>query len=84
MRLTPGQRSIHIHPSIGFEVELNLDGSIRFDAPDIKLNVSCPSFSLPKGKLLHGKGLHLLRADDGDIGLSFDKKSSRHSLRFAV
>lgn len=34
--------------------------------------------SLSSPQLLHGDGLQLLKAEDGEIGLSFDKKSTRH------
>jgi hypothetical protein len=33
---------------------------------------------LASPKLFNGEGLHLLRGDDGEIGVSFDKHSSRH------
>lgn len=74
-----GQLSLHAHPSLnGLNVGLGLDGGVNFDSPDWKFGVAPLHFSLSAPKLLRGDGLHLLRGDDGEIGVSFDKKSSRH------
>lgn len=72
-----GQHAAHSHPSLDLNVGLTWDGAASFDAPDWKLNV-VPAWSLSAPKLHKGEGLHLLRGDDGEIGISFDKNSSRH------
>lgn len=96
--LPSGQLSIHAHPSLnGINVELSHDHNVNFSTPDWKLSVLPLSFNISAPKLFHGDGLHLLRGDDGEIGVSFDKNASRHfffvgkplslpkfSLKFAV
>ena len=77
VEVAQGQVSLHTHPFLNLAVGLSLDGSVSFTAPDWKLS-AVPTFSLSAPKLLRAEGLHLLRADDGEIGLSFDKTSSRH------
>jgi hypothetical protein len=73
-----GQLSLHVHPSLhNLEVGLGIDGTVTFDSPDWKLGVSPLHLSVSQPKLLKGDGLHLLRGEDGEIGVSFDKKSSR-------
>jgi hypothetical protein len=72
-----GQLCLHTHPFLNLTVGLSLEGVVSFAAPDWKLSAA-PTFSLSAPKLLRGEGLHLLRADDGEIGVSFDKNSSRH------
>ena len=74
-----GQLSTHTHPHLGnLNVGLSLDGTASYDAPDWKLVIAPTSFSVSAPKLYTGAGLHLLRGDDGEIGISFDKNSSRH------
>lgn len=82
VELPHGQPAIHLHPSLNLNVSLNLDGSANFEAPDWKFGVSPLSFGLSSPKLLLANGLHLLRGEDGEIGISFDKKSSRHFFFF--
>ena len=78
-----GQLSIHRHPSLNdISVGLAVDGTAHFDAPDWKFAVSPLHFSLSAPKLLNAAGIHLLRGDDGEIGISFDKQSSRHFFFF--
>lgn len=74
-----GQLSIHVHPHLNhLTVGLSLDGVASFDAPDWKLAIAPAHFSVSAPILLNGAELHLLRGDDGEIGISFDKNSSRH------
>jgi hypothetical protein len=74
-----GQLSLHVHPSLNnLNVGLSLDGIVSFEAPDWALSVAPLHVSLASPKLFNGAGLHLLRGDDGEIGISFDKHSSRH------
>jgi hypothetical protein len=77
MEVSQGQLSLHSHPFLNLTVGLGLDGVVSYTAPDWKLT-AVPTFSLSAPKLLRAEGLHLLRADDGEIGISFDKTSSRH------
>jgi hypothetical protein len=68
-----------VHPHLGnLNVGLSFDGTASFDAPDWKLSVAPPNFAVSVPTLYNGAGLHLLRGDDGEIGISFDKNSSRH------
>lgn len=74
-----GQLALHVHPSLnGLNVGLSIDGEASFDAPDWKLRVSPPQFHISAPKLFSGDGIHLLRGEDGEVGISFDKASSRH------
>lgn len=57
---------------------MSSEGAASFEAPDWKCVVFPFDFSLTAPKLFHGDGLHLLRGEDGEIGFSFDKNSSRH------
>lgn len=77
VELPKGQVCLHSHPFLNLTVGLALDGTVSFTAPDWKMS-SVPTLSLTTPKLLRAEGLHLLRADDGEIGVSFDKTSSRH------
>jgi hypothetical protein len=78
-----GQLALHLHPSLGnLNVGLSLDGVASFDAQDWKLEVVPSHFSLSAPKLFSADGLHLLRGLDGEIGISFDKHSSRHFFFF--
>jgi hypothetical protein len=78
-----GQLALHLHPSLNnLNVGLSLDGVASFEAPDWNLSVSPLNFSLSAPKLSKGDGLHLLRGEDGEIGVSFDKQSSRHFFFF--
>jgi hypothetical protein len=63
-------------------VGLAFDGAVSFEAPDWKFQVAPLHFDLSAPKLFHSDGLHLLRGDDGEIGVSFDKNSSRHFFFF--
>jgi hypothetical protein len=79
IELPHGQLALHAHPSLNnINVGLSFDGIATFEAPDWKLAVSPLHLSLTVPKLFSGDGLHLLRGEDGEIGISFDKKSSRH------
>ncbi len=79
MEVPAGQPSFHIHPHLNnLNVSLSLGGEACFQSPDWKLAVTPLSLSLKSPKLLRGEGLHLLRAEDGEIGISFDKTATRH------
>ncbi len=80
LELPQGQPSVHLHPHLNnLNISLALDGSVTFDAPDFNFQVAPIGLSLsPPTKLFKGEGLHLLRGEDGEIGISFDKNSSRH------
>ena len=81
VELPTGQLSKpHLHGSLnGLHVGLSADGIAEYDSPDWKLAVSPIHFSLaPPKQLLQGADVQLLRAEDGEIGISFDKDSSRH------
>jgi hypothetical protein len=82
IELPHGQLSLHAHPSLGLNVGLSLDGVASFSAPDWNLSVSPLNFSLSAPKLSQGDGIHLLRGEDGEIGISFDKQSSRQFFFF--
>jgi hypothetical protein len=77
-----GSLSLHSHPSLNLTVGLSIDGIASFEAPDWNLSVTPLHFSLAAPKLTKGDGLHLLRGEDGEIGISFDKNSSRHFFFF--
>lgn len=78
-----GHLSLHLHPSLNnLNVGLASDGVASFEAPDWSLSVVPLSFSLSAPKLSKADGVHLLRGDDGEIGISFDKNSSRHFFFF--
>lgn len=75
--------SVQPHPSLnGIKVGLAVDGAVNFESADWKFGVSPPSLALSSPQLLHGEGLQLLKVDDGEIGVSFDKKSTRHFFLF--
>ena len=79
VELPHGQLSIHLHPALNnLNVGLSLDGVASYEAPDWALSVRSLHFSLTAPNLTKGDGLHLLRGEDGEIGISFDKQSSRH------
>jgi hypothetical protein len=79
VELPHGHLSLHLHPSLNnLNVGLSIDGIASFEALDWQLSVSPLDFSLSTPKLSKGDGLHLLRGVDGEIGISFDKHSSRH------
>jgi hypothetical protein len=71
-----------MHPSLNLNVGLSLDGVASFEAPDWNLSIAPLHFALTAPKLSKGDGLHLLRGEDGEIGISFDKHSSRHFFFF--
>jgi hypothetical protein len=78
IELPHGSPSVHLHPALNLSVSLSLDGA-HFDGPDWKLHIPHPpALTLASPKLLQGEGLQLLRDIDGEIGISFDKHSSRH------
>ena len=79
VELPSGQLALHAHPALNnLTVGLSFDGAATFEAPDWRFAISPLHLSLTAPKLFSGDGLHLLRGDDGEIGISFDKKSSRH------
>lgn len=82
IELPHGQLALHAHPSLNLNVSLSLDGSAGFEAPDWKFHVSPLSFGISAPKLFVADGLHLLRGDDAEIGISFDKSASRHFFFF--
>jgi hypothetical protein len=72
------QPSIHAHPGLhGINVSLGWDSEVSFDGPDWKLT-AVPLFTINAPQIHHGDWLQLLRGEDGEIGISFDKNSSRH------
>jgi hypothetical protein len=77
-----GSLALHAHPSLNLNVGLSLDGIASFEAPDWSLSIAPLQFALSAPKLSKGDGLHLLRGEDGEIGISFDKNSSRHFFFF--
>ena len=82
MELPHGSPSVHLHPSLNLKVSLSLSG-VHYEGPDWNLLIPHPpALSLTAPKLLHGEGLQLLRDVDGEIGMSFDKHSSRHFFFF--
>lgn len=69
-------------PSLnGLKVGLLTSGEVEFGTPGWKIKF-LPSFSLTNAKLLSRPGLQVLRGDDGETGISFDKGSSRHFFVF--
>jgi hypothetical protein len=78
IEIPQGQLALHLHPSLNLNVGLSAEGLASFTAPDWKFSAAPLNLDLSSPKLFHGEGLHLLRGDDGEIGLSFDKRSSRH------
>lgn len=79
-----GEGSCSLFSSLNFEYTLlRLFTMLIFihfilQAPDLNLSVFPLDFSLTAPKLSKADGLHLLRGEDGEIGISFDKRSSRH------
>eukprot|EP00026_Physarum_polycephalum_P000009 Phypoly_transcript_00009.p1 GENE.Phypoly_transcript_00009~~Phypoly_transcript_00009.p1 ORF type:complete len:3931 (-),score=966.04 Phypoly_transcript_00009:22-11814(-) len=68
----------YVHPSLNkLDVGLGLDGAAEFSSPDWKAKFT-PNLEITNPKLFFANGVHLVRGDDGEIGLSFDKLSSRH------
>jgi hypothetical protein len=68
----------HKHPALNkIEASLSPTGETAFNAPDWKAKF-VPNFSITNPKLFVGDGVHVVRGDDGEIGLSYDKLSSRH------
>ena len=69
----------HFHPALkGLQVGLSADGVVEFESPDWKLAVLPIHFNIsPPKRLFQGPDVHLLRGEDGEIGLTFDKDSSR-------
>ncbi len=79
VELPSPQPSIQVHPSLNdLQLSLQWNGEASFELPGWKLSASLPSFELTSPKLLHANGLQLLRGEDGEIGFSFDKNSTRH------
>ncbi len=79
VELKQGQLSMHAHPHLNhLNVSLDWDGVVNYNGPDFSLRVAPVDFSLKAGKLLRADGLQLLRGEDSEVGVSFDKKSSRH------
>jgi hypothetical protein len=75
-----GQSALHSHPSLPyFDIGLDWEGRARFDSKSgLELVVSPPDLQIDSPELLTGAKLHLLRGKNADIGISFDKQSSRH------
>jgi hypothetical protein len=70
------------HPSLNnIGVDFSVNGEIEFSAPGWKVKFT-PNFPLTSPQLLLGDGLQLVRGDDGETGIAFDKKSSRHFFLF--
>jgi hypothetical protein len=83
IELPHNQLSLHSHPSLNnLNVGLSIDGVASFEAPDWSLSIAPLHFTLSGPILSKGDGLHLLRSDDGEIGVSFDKHTSRHFFFF--
>jgi hypothetical protein len=81
--LAHGQPAKHNHPALNdLEVTLVADGTVEFGNPTWKVKLSPQNFSLTAPKLFKNDGVQLLRAEDGETGLSFDKTSSRHFFLF--
>lgn len=70
------------HPAIGLEVGLNPSGQVEYGTKGWKVTLT-PNFQLSSPTLHKGSSTQLLRADDGEIGLSFDKDATRHFFLFA-
>jgi hypothetical protein len=78
VKLSHPQPSILPHPSLGgIKVSLSWESVVAFEGPDWKLSAT-PSLSISSPQLIQGEWLQLLRGEDGEIGISFDKGSSRH------
>jgi hypothetical protein len=79
VELPHGQLSFHMHPSLNnIQVGLSHDGVVSFDGPDWKASVSAPNLSFASPKLSRADGLQLLVSEHVEVGVSFDKHSSRH------
>lgn len=84
--LPPSLPSRHSHPTLdNLEVSLFPDGAVEYSAPDWKVKLAPINFSLSSPSHVYkGEGLQLLRGEDGETGLSFDGKSSRHLFLFGT
>lgn len=79
-----GQLAVHSHPSLhNLEVALSAAGEVEFaSGSEWKVKLVPENFSILRPTLLSGTGLQLLRGEDGETGLSFDEKSTRHFFVF--
>ncbi len=66
------------NPSLGLNFSLSLDGLLTFGGPDWSLKLAPISVSVRDPQLFTRDGLLLVRGEDGEFGVSFDKQSSRH------
>lgn len=59
---------------------MSWDGSVEYGSEEIgwKVKLSPVGLNVTNARLLAREGLQVLRGDDGETGLSFDKSSSRH------
>lgn len=81
--LSHGQPARFPHPALNnLDVTLSGDGAVEYGNQSWKVKLHPKSFHLASPKLYKREGLQLLRADDGETGLSFDKNSSRHFFFF--
>lgn len=78
IELPHGELAIHNHPSLNLSISLSHDGLASFEGSGVKFSVSPLHFNISSPKLFKAEGLQLAQGIDGEIGLSFDKHSSRH------
>ena len=77
-----GHPTLESHPSLnGLEVALAENGEVEFGNSSYRVKLSV-NFDVPSPKLYRRDGLQLLRGDDVETGLSFDKDTTRHFFFF--
>lgn len=78
-----GHPSVEAHPSLNrLEVALAPNGEVNFGNPTWKVKLAPVGLDLANPKLYRRDGLQLLRGDDVETGLSFDKDTTRHFFFF--
>ena len=82
VELFDGQAPLRSHGHLNVAVGLQHNGDVEFGSPDWKVTLS-PSFKLTNPKLYQRERVQLLRGEDGETGVSVDKRnSSRHFFLF--
>jgi len=76
----PNQTIQHTHAHLpNVTLSLSPDGALSYDGPDFSVGFSPIGIAFANAQLLRSDGVAVLRGDDGEQGVSFDKSgASRH------